>query len=90
MYASFSVQRHTAAGGRRECSVAPVDTTTRCESCGRDEPAADVLDVHRAYLTPAAWDAEERIDVEAGTERWCASCRATYPHQFPGADEPEL
>jgi hypothetical protein len=90
MCASFSVQRHTAAGGRGECSVRSVDTTTRCESCGRDERADDVLAVHRVYLTPAAWDAEERIDVEAGTERWCASCRATYPHQLPGAAEPEL
>jgi hypothetical protein len=62
----------------------------RCDSCGRDEPADDVLAVHRAYVTPAAWDQEERVDVQAEVERWCFACRSHYPHQEVGAAEPEL
>ena len=64
--------------------------TTRCDSCGRDEPAADVEAVHRAYVTPASWDTEERIDVQAEVERWCWACRSHYPHQPVGTDSPEL
>ena len=64
--------------------------TTRCDSCGRDEPGADVVAVHRAYVTPGAWDAEERVDVQAEVERWCFACRSHYPHQELGAAEPEL
>jgi len=64
--------------------------TTRCDSCGRDEPAEDVAEVHRAYVTPAAWDTEERVDVQAEVERWCWACRSHYPHQPIGADSPEL
>jgi hypothetical protein len=64
--------------------------TTACESCGRAEPESDLVVVHRVYVTPAAWDAEERIDVVEGTERWCASCRSTYPHQVDGEAEIEL
>ena len=64
--------------------------TIRCDSCGRDEPAAEVVAVHRVYVTPAAWDTEERIDVVAEVERWCFPCRSHYPHQEVGAAEPEL
>lgn len=46
--------------------------------------------VHRAYVTPAAWDSEERIDVQPDVERWCFACRSHYPHQEVGAAEPEL
>lgn len=62
----------------------------RCDSCGREEPDADVLEVHRAYVTPASWDTEERIDVQPDVERWCFACRSHYPHQEIGAAEPEL
>ena len=65
-------------------------TTSRCDSCGRDEPAADVEAVHRVYVTPGAWDTEERIDVQDDVERWCFACRSHYPHQLVGAAEPEL
>ena len=84
--------RPVPRGYRRwaECTVEPVTDTTACESCGRDEPAAEVLAVHRVYVTPAAWDVEERIEVLDGTERWCPSCRSTYPHKLEGADELEL
>jgi len=64
--------------------------TIPCDSCGREEPAADVESVHRVYVTPAAWDTEERIDVQADVERWCFACRSHYPHQVLGATEPEL
>ena len=46
--------------------------------------------VRRVYVTPAAWDAEERIEVVEEVERWCASCRSTYPHQVDGSAELEL
>ena len=49
-----------------------------------------MLAVHRVYVTPAAWDTDERIDVVADVERWCPSCRSTYPHQLDGSDELEL
>jgi hypothetical protein len=64
--------------------------TTRCDSCGRDEPDADVLAVHRAYVTPGSWDTEERVEVQDAVERWCFACRSHYPHQEVGAAEPEL
>jgi len=53
--------------------------TGTCESCGAD---ADDLDaVHRVYVTAAAWDTEERVDVVDQVERWCFPCRSQYPHQ---------
>jgi hypothetical protein len=64
--------------------------TTRCDSCGRDEPEADVTEVNRVYVTPAAWDTEERVEVLDEVERWCFACRSHYPHQEVGAAEPEL
>jgi hypothetical protein len=65
-------------------------TTSRCDSCGRDEPAADVEAVHRVYVTPGSWETEERIDVQDDVEQWCFACRSHYPHQLVGAAEPEL
>jgi hypothetical protein len=65
-------------------------TTNRCDSCGRDEPAADVEAVHRVYVTPGSWETEERIDVQDDVEQWCFACRSHYPHQPVGAAEPEL
>jgi hypothetical protein len=50
-----------------------------CESCGA--AADDLAAVHRVYVTPAAWDTEERIDVLDEVERWCFPCRSQYPHQ---------
>ena len=68
--------------------------TIRCDSCGRDEPAADVLAVHRVYVTPAVSGFEdvtdERIEVVPDVERWCFPCRSSYPHQPEGSDAPEL
>lgn len=51
----------------------------RCESCGGD--ATDVVPVHRMYVTPAAWDTEEKVEVQDEVERWCSPCRTHYPHQ---------
>jgi hypothetical protein len=62
--------------------------TIPCDCCGRDEAADDVAHVHRVYVTPASWDAEPRADVQGGVERWCAACRANYPHTTADADEP--
>lgn len=50
-----------------------------CESCGaRDD---DLVAVHRVYVTPEAWDTEEKIEVVDEVERWCFPCRSLYPHQ---------
>jgi len=54
-------------------------TRERCESCGGE--ADDVVAVHRVYVTPAAWDTEEKIEVVDEVERWCSPCRTHYPHR---------
>lgn len=57
----------------------------RCESCGGD--ATDAVAVHRMYVTPAAWDTEEKVEVLDSVERWCSPCRTHYPHQELALDE---
>jgi hypothetical protein len=56
-----------------------MDDVGRCDSCG-DEGTA-VVALHRIYLTPAAWDQEEKVEVLDEVERWCFPCRASYPHE---------
>ncbi len=51
----------------------------RCDSCGDED--VEVVSLHRIYLTPAAWDQEEKIDVLEDIEQWCFPCRTSYPHQ---------
>ena len=51
-----------------------------CDSCG--DVCDDVVPVHRAYVTPAAWDTEEKVDVLDEVERWCFPCRTHYPHEL--------
>jgi DNA-directed RNA polymerase subunit N (RpoN/RPB10) len=51
----------------------------RCTSCG--DEAADVIAVRRVYVTPEAWDTEERVEVVDEVEHWCFPCRTHYPHQ---------
>ena len=53
--------------------------TVRCTSCGSE--ADDVVDVRRVYVTPAAWDTEEKVEVVDEVEHWCFPCRTHYPHQ---------
>ena len=54
-------------------------STGTCESCGSE---AEVLEpVRRVYVTPAAWDTEERAEVQDEVEHWCFTCRTHYPHQ---------
>jgi hypothetical protein len=50
-----------------------------CESCGA--AADDLAEVHRVYVTPAAWDTEQEVDVLDEVERWCFPCRSQYPHE---------
>ena len=52
-----------------------------CESCGAPTEADDLVAVHRVYVTPEAWDTEEKVDVVDEVERWCFPCRSLYPHQ---------
>jgi hypothetical protein len=59
--------------------------TIRCTSCGSE--AADVVDVHRVYVTPAAWDTEEKVEVVDEVEHWCFPCRTHYPHEEVGSPE---
>lgn len=54
-----------------------------CESCGRDDD--DIVEVHRVYVTPEAWDQEGKEEKQPGTERWCFSCRTHYPHEEASA-----
>jgi hypothetical protein len=53
--------------------------TRRCTSCGSD--ADDVIAVRRVYVTPAAWDTEEKVEVVEEVEQWCFPCRTHYPHE---------
>ena len=55
------------------------EASERCESFGGT--ASDVAPVHRVYVTPAAWDTEERVEVLDEVEGWCSACRSQYPHQ---------
>jgi len=50
-----------------------------CESCGRD--GEELTRVKRVYVTPAAWDAEEKVEVVDEPEAWCSVCVTHYPHQ---------
>jgi len=56
-----------------------VSKHSRCDSCGRENE--EVVAVHRVYVTPEAWDTEEKIDVQDEIEHWCFACRSHYPHQ---------
>lgn len=53
--------------------------TGTCDSCG-DETVA-VEPVRRVYVTPEAWDTEQKVEVVDGVEHWCFPCRTHYPHQ---------
>ncbi len=57
-----------------------MDDVDRCDSCGDD--GVEVVALHRIYLTPEAWDQEEKVDVVEVVERWCFPCRTSYPHQL--------
>ena len=50
-----------------------------CENCARDD--AELVEVHRVYVTPAAWDTEGSSTEVETTEWWCFSCRSIYPHR---------
>ncbi len=53
-----------------------------CGSCGRDDE--ELIEVRRVYLV-ADDDTPQRGEpavVPDEIELWCASCRATYPHQM--------
>ncbi len=51
-----------------------------CESCG--STGEELTYVQRVYVTPAAWDTEEKVEL-AGFEWWCFACRTHYPHTLP-------
>lgn len=50
-----------------------------CDSCGRDDEP--VVEVHRVYVTPEAWDTPGKVDVVDETEWWCLVCQTHYPHE---------
>ena len=54
--------------------------TGRCDSCG--DESVDIVALHRIYLTPEAWDQEEKVEVLDAVEQWCFPCRTSYPHQL--------
>lgn len=53
--------------------------TGTCDSCGDTDDR--LIAVNRLYVTPAAWDTEERIEVVPDLEHWCLVCCTHYPHQ---------
>lgn len=60
----------------RAGSIVPVMT---CESCGAQ--GEQLREVHRKYVTPAAWDVEPSEQVLTEIERWCFACLTHYPHE---------
>ncbi|HEX9681789.1 MAG TPA: hypothetical protein VGA13_01795 [Acidimicrobiales bacterium] len=62
-------------------------TTGSCDSCGREEPAEELISVRRVYIRAESWrDVPEAvdegdIDVRGDVECWCFACRSQYPHQ---------
>jgi hypothetical protein len=52
-------------------------TEATCESCGAADD--DLTTVERLYLDPD--DPQGGTPTPGGVERWCVSCRATYPHR---------
>jgi hypothetical protein len=69
-----------AARQRAVVSLRSMDDVGHCDSCGDD--AVEVVALHRIYLTPEAWDQEEKVEVLDEVERWCFPCRTSYPHQL--------
>jgi hypothetical protein len=61
--------------------------TGTCESCGRDDE--QLTRVRRVYVTPEAWDSEEKIEVVDDPESWCFVCLTHYPHQPMAPQPPE-
>ena len=57
-----------------------MDDLGHCDSCDDDDVA--VARLHRIYLTPEAWDQEEKVEVLDDVEQWCFPCRTSYPHQL--------
>ena len=54
-------------------------TVGSCDSCG--DVGVEVARVHRAYVTPEAWDTEEKVEILDEVEHWCFPCRTSYPHE---------
>jgi hypothetical protein len=52
----------------------------RCDSCA--DEGVGVVALHRIYMTPEAGDQAPSVDVQPALERWCFSCRMSYPHQL--------
>src|SRR3546814_18732058 len=65
-------------GSAQALSFVAMDDLDHCDSCG--DRAPDVVAVHRAYLTPAARDTAEKVEVHDDVERWCSPCSTSYPH----------
>ena len=75
---SFPVQRPSAAGGSRECTVRKVERV--CENCAREDDDLEV--VHRLYVVPESWDTPGSVTKVDESELWCFSCRSLYPHEL--------
>jgi hypothetical protein len=60
--------------------AAPV---TECENCAR--PDAELVEVHRVYVTPADADHPEEVTEVDATEAWCVSCVSQYPCRALGS-----
>jgi hypothetical protein len=52
---------------------------TTCDACGATDD--ELVEVHRLYVTPEAWDREAKTVRVETTEQWCFPCRTHYPHE---------
>ena len=50
-----------------------------CDSCG--DEVADLVAVHRIYVTATPDGLIESTEVVRDIEQWCFPCRTHYPHE---------
>lgn len=55
-----------------------------CDSCG--DEVADLVALHRVYVTPAPDGTVGEVDVVRDIEHWCFPCRTHYPHDVIEVD----
>src|SRR3546814_11746596 len=66
-------------GSAQALSFVAMDALDHCDSCC--DRAPDVVAVHRSYVTPAAWDTEEKVAVLDEVEHCCFQLRPSFPPQ---------
>ncbi len=57
-----------------------MESIGQCDSCA--DEGVGVVALHRIYLTPEAGEQAPTMALQPSLERWCFSCRTSYPHQL--------